>query len=295
MKKILVTGYTGFIGSHLINSFKKNYEIFGLSRNKDKNSDVTQIEGDIRDITIKKIPKKLDAIIHLAAMTDVLYCQQNPVECFDVNVNGTQNMLELARKLGTKFFYISTHHVYGKPTSLPVKEQFPPNPVSIYSSSKAAAELVCRAYASSYNMAVSSLRIFSVYGPNSPEHLVTNRLISQLFQGDKFEAGNLSPKRDFVYVTDVVNAIKKILQKSTGSNTFNIGTGKSYSIREICNILQKINNKKMTIHSLKVLSRKSDVPDIYADNSKIKKLGWKPQINFVDGLKLTCDWYSKQI
>ncbi len=295
MKKILVTGYTGFIGSHLIDSFKKNYEIFGLSRSKDKNPDIIQIKGDIRNITAKKMPKKLDAIIHLAAMTDVLYCQKNPVECFDVNVNGTQNMLEIARKLGIKFFYISTHHVYGQPKSLPVKENFQQNPESIYSSSKSAAELVCRTYSSSYDMDVSLLRIFSVYGPNSPKHLVTNRLISQLFNGDKFEVGNLSPKRDFVYVTDVVNAIKKILQKSTGSNTFNIGTGKSYSIKEICNILQKINNKKMTIHSLKTLSRKSDVSDIYADNSKIKKLGWKHQIDFVNGLKLTCDWYAEQI
>ena len=132
MKRILVTGYTGFIGSHLVDSFKKNYEIFGLSRSNNKNSDIVQIKGDIRNITAKKIPKNLDAIIHLAATTDVMYCQKNPVECFDVNVNGTQNMLEITRQLGIKFFYISTHHIYGQPKSLPVKENFQPNPWRAY-------------------------------------------------------------------------------------------------------------------------------------------------------------------
>ena len=293
MKKILVTGHTGFIGSHLVELLKKNYEIIGLSRNAPKNPDIVQIKGDIRKITSKKIPKNLESIIHMAAMTDVLYCHNNPVECFDVNVNGTQNMLEIAKKTKTKFFYISTHHVYGKPSSLPVKETCSQNPASIYSTSKAAAELVSSSYSSSFGMDVSLLRIFSVYGPNSPNHLVTTRLISQLLKGNKFRVGNLFPKRDFIYVKDIVNAIEKILKKSHGSNVYNIGTGKSYSILKICKILQKISNKKMKIESIKSLSRKSDVPDIFADNSKIRKLGWRPQTDFIEGLKLTYDWYSR--
>lgn len=274
---------------------KKNYEIIGLSRNLQKNSDILQIKDDVRKITTKKLPKNIYAIIHMAAISDILYSQNNPVECFDVNVNGTQNMLEIARSMGTKFFYISTHHIYGKPKNLPVNETSSQNPMSIYSASKAAAELACLSYSISFGMDVSLLRIFSVYGPHSPYNLVTTKLISQILKGNEFRAGNLSPKRDFVYVNDVAVAIEKILKRSHGSNVYNIGTGKSHSILEICRILQKISNKKMTIESVKSLSRKSDVPDIYADNSKIRKLGWKPNTNLDEGLRLTYDWYSTQI
>ena len=167
MKKILVTGHTGFIGSHLVDLLKKNYEIIGLSRNAPKNPDIVQIKGDIRKITAEKIPKNLDSIIHMAAMTDILYCQNNPIECFDVNVNGTQNMLELAKKTKTKFFYISTHHVYGKPATLPVKETCSQNPSSIYSASKAAAELVSTSYSLSFGFSVP-IAFTSGYGAAAP-------------------------------------------------------------------------------------------------------------------------------
>ena len=294
MQKILVTGYTGFIGCHLVDSLKKKYDIIGLARNKKKIPDISQIKCDIRKLTTEKLPKKIDSIIHLAAMTDLLSCQNNPVECFDINVNGTQNLLEIARKMKSKFFYVSTHHVYGYPKKLPVSENDPLNPESIYATSKAMSELLCKSYSSSFGVDASLLRLFSVYGPKSPEHLVTTRLILQLHRGNKFEVGNLSPKRDFIFIKDVCSAIEIILLKSRGSNVYNIGTGKSYSIFDICKILQNISMKKMTTKSIKSLSRKSDVQNIFADNSKIKQLGWKSQTNFTNGLKLTYDWYSKK-
>jgi len=138
------------------------------------------------------------------------------------------------------------------------------------------------------------LRLFSVYGPKSPKHLVTTKLISQLIKTNNFKAGNLFPKRDFIYIDDVISAIKKIIDKSHGSNIYNIGTGKSYSILEICKFLKNIGNKKMGIKSVKSLSRTSDVLDIYADINKIKKLGWKPKISIIDGLKLTYNWYLSE-
>ena len=291
MKNLLITGHTGFIGSHLVNLLKKKFNVIGLSRNTQKNSDIIQIKGDIRKITVKKLPKKLDYIIHNAAMTDLVYSKNNPIECFDINFHGTQNMLEISRKLNTKFFFISTHHVYGKPETTPVKETSLLNHTSIYSGSKSAAEQIALSYSSSFNMDVSLLRLFSVYGPKSPEYLVTTKLISQLVNNSNFKAGNLFPKRDFIYIDDVVSAIKKIIDKSHGSNIYNIGTGKSHSILEVCNILNKIGNKKMKVKSVKSLSRKSDVLDIFANNEKLKKLGWKPKISITTGLKLTYDWY----
>lgn len=295
MKTILVTGYSGFIGSHLVNSLKRNYKIIGLSRKKPKNSSITHITSDIRKTRVKDIPKKVDAIIHLAALTDVMYCQSNPTKCFDINVNGTQNLLEIAKKINAKFCYVSSQHVYGNPKRLPMKENDIINPGNIYSASKAAAEILCKSYSSSFGMHVSILRLFSVYGPQSPNHLVTTRLILQLLKGNKFTVGNLSPKRDFIYINDVVIAVEIILKKSQSSNIYNIGTGRSFSILEITKILQKISNKKMAIKSIKSLSRKSDVPNVIADNSKIKKLGWKQQTKFIDGLKKTYDWYSNTI
>jgi len=240
------------------------------------------------------VPQDIDCIIHLAALTDVSYCQNNPVDCFQVNVYGTQNMIEIARKINSKFLYLSTSHVYGIPKALPIKEDHPRNPTSIYSASKLAGEIVCESYANSYDMDVSIIRLFSVYGPKSPEHLVTSRIILQSLKNDSIKLGNLYPKRDFIYIKDVVCAIELVLKKTSGLSTYNIGSGKSYSILELCNVLQKISGRKIRIESIKSKARKNDVNNVISNNSKIRKLGWKPKTYIDSGLKETFEWFSKQ-
>lgn len=291
LKKVLVTGHTGFIGSNLVSElvFKK-YQVTGVSREVKKNS-IKQLKKDLLNIESKDVSKN-SVIIHMAALTDVQYCQAHPVECFKVNVNGTQHILELARKKDCKLIYLSTSHVYGTPAYLPIDEEHPRNAFSIYSASKIGGEICCESYARSYGMNISIIRPFSVYGPKSPPHLVTSKIISQLLLHKDVKIGNLFPKRDFIYVTDVVKAIEVILKNLNGLQIYNVGTGTSYSILEICTILKKLSNKNIPIISSKSLSRKNEVSEIVSNPSKIKKLGWEPVTTIQQGLKTTLDSYK---
>ena len=291
MKKILVTGHNGFIGSHLVKLLSKKYEIIGVSSKQTKEK-ITQIKKNIVNYDGNDLPKKIDVIIHLAALTDLVYCQNNPTECYDVNVKGTQNMLEIARKHKSKFIYLSTSHVYGKPKKLPIKEDHPLNPTSIYASSKLAGENIVESYGKNYDMDVSTLRLFSVYGINSPQYLVTSKIISQLSTKNTISLGNVTPKRDFIYIDDVIHAIEIVLKKSHGFNVYNVGTGRSHSILEICKNLKKISGKNPPLKSLSSLSRKNDVPNVVSNSNKLKKLGWKPTISLFDGLLLTWNYSS---
>ena len=292
MKTILVTGHNGFIGSHLTSMLLKKFQIVGLSNKIKPNSSIIQIKKDIRNVTVSNLPKEIFCIIQLAALTDVNYCNNHPSECFKVNVLGTQRMLEIARKKNTKFIYFSTSHVFGIPKKIPISENSPKNPTSLYSASKLAGEILSESYSKTYGLDVSIPRLFSVYGPNSPKHLVTSKIIQQLLNGDTIKLGNLSPKRDFIYIDDVLYAINIILKNTKGFNTYNIGYGKSYSIKQVCDSLVQIADKKVKIKSQKTLSRKGDISNIVADRSKLKKLGWAPQINLNNGLKSSYDWFK---
>lgn len=292
----MITGHSGFIGSNLISALQSSkYRLIGFSTKTDANSRIMQIKKDIQQVTKTDIPKDVYCIIHLAALTDIMYCQKHPVECFKTNMIGTQSLLEMARKNDCKFIYVSTSHVYGIPKKLPVNEDHPLNPTSIYSASKIGGEICCESYSKSYGIDVSIMRLFSVYGPRSPLHLVTSKIILQLLSNKIIKVGNLYPKRDFIYITDVVRAIQIVLKKLHGFSVYNVGTGKSYSISEICDMLKKLTGlNNIPVISSKSSIRKAEIDEIVSNSSKIKKLGWKPMIPIQRGLQMTLDWYRAQ-
>lgn len=294
MKKILVTGYTGFIGRNIVQELlAKSYQVIGISNTKEKTKgNIIHLRKDVRKVDESELPKGISHIVHLAAITNVDYCQKNPTECMDVNVKGTQNMLEVARKINAKFLYLSTSHVYGAPINLPIKENHPRNPLSIYASSKLVGEIISESYALSYNMNLSIIRLFSIYGPNSPTHLVTSKIMRQFMEEDEIRLGNLYPKRDFLYVKDAVKAIELILRKTKGFNVYNVGSGKSYSILQICNILNKISKRHIPIKSISSESRKKEITNVVSDIAKIRKLGWRPTVEIDKGLKTTFEWFN---
>jgi UDP-glucose 4-epimerase len=291
MKNIIVTGHDGFLGSHLVPELQKKFNVIGVSKTS-HNQKITQLKKDICKISYLDFPEKINYIIHLAAITDPIYCQKNPKECFNVNVNGTQNILELARRKDSKIIFFSTSHVYGIPKKLPVKEGDPKHPNSIYSDSKLDAEIICESYSRTYGLDVSIARLFSVYGPNSSSHLVVNSIINQLLKNKVIQLGNVNSRRDFIYVTDVIQAIKIILKTIHGFNDYNVGTGKSYSILEICEILKKISKKNIPVKSIKSKIRKNDLSKIVCDPTKIQNLGWKPKIGISVGLQKMLEWYK---
>jgi len=284
----------GFIGKNLLEILIQKYKIIGININQDKKRrNYIPIKHNVSKIFPTSIPYKLAGVIHLAAITDVNFCNNNPQKCISVNVNGTQRMLEIARKNNCKFVYVSTSHIYGPAKQLPMREDHPKNPTSIYAASKLAGEIICESYAKSYGMDVSIVRLFSVYGPYSPPHLVISKIISQI-NTNSLVLGNLYPRRDFIYVSDVINAIELIQRKTNGFNVYNVGTGKSKSILEVCNIVMKKTHKQLPILNDKSITRKLDVNEIVSNSSKLKKLGWKSKIPFEKGIELTINWNNSK-
>ena len=167
MKKILITGATGFIGTNLIPQLIKNHKIVGISKNKIKSSK-NFISSSI-DITNEnlKIKNKFTDIIHMAAHSDVTYCNLNPTKCYELNVKSTQKMLEIARKNDSSFVFLSSSHVYGDPNKQSISENSSCNPSTHYASSKRMSEILCETYAKTYGLDIQVARLFSVYGPKS--------------------------------------------------------------------------------------------------------------------------------
>jgi len=288
-KTILITGSEGFIGTHLLRELIIKNKVIGINNKSDKKiKNYSPIKKDILKLSSNNIKSHLDGIIHLAAISNVEFCNKYPLRCNTVNVLGTLKVLEIARKKDCPLVFMSTSHVYGIPQQIPINEEHPKHPMSIYSTSKLEAEILCEGYAKTYGMDISIMRLFSVYGPNSPSHLVTSRIISQL-RNKTISLGNVKSKRDFIYIDDVINAITIILNKSKGFNIFNVGTGKSYSILEVCNILKKLTGSNAIVKPSSNKLRNSDAKEIVSDSSKIQKLGWHPSIKLEKGLKMTLD------
>ena len=291
MKQIVITGHNGFLGSNLLlKLISEKYDITGISKTIKKNNLIKQIKRNILDIKESDIAKN-SCIIHLAAITNVAYCEKYPEECYKVNAIATQKILEIARKKNCSLIYPSTSHVYAIPHKLPIKEAHPTNATSVYSESKISGEKLCETYSKSYGLNISVLRLFSTYGPKNSEYKVESRIITQLLSNSSIKIGNLFPKRDFVYIDDVIRAFQTVMKNLKGFNTYNVGSERSYSIQEICNILKKLSGKKNPIIVDKKKLRKNDIKNVVSDCSKIKKLGWKPKISINKGLELTLNSY----
>jgi len=293
LKKVLITGADGFLGNHLTNHLiNKKFNVIELSDQVKKKSTMNRIHGDIR--SINKLPEKISHIIHFAAMADVEYCKNHPKDCLEINVIGTQNMLELVRKNNSKFIFASTSHIFGSPKKLPISEDDDLHPQSIYAASKACCELICKTYSELYGLDIIILRLFSIYGPNCPQYSIVNKVISQILQENKIKIGNVHPKRDFLYVDDFVTAIELLMEKNVkGFLKYNIGYGESTSIYDLCNKLIKISGKPIQILQDKKLIREKEIPDLKCDISKIQELGWKPNVRLDEGLQKTFDWFKK--
>ena len=180
MKTVLVTGFNGFFGSNLIPELEKKFNIIGISRSKYSGVKIKQITCDISKISKINPKEKISTIIHLAALTDVNFCQNNPEKAFINNIQGTREILEFARRKDSNVIFVSTAHVFGKIKKNPIRENHEKNPISVYGITKLAGEIMCKEYSSSYGLNIAVPRLFSIYGPYSPTHSVSNNIILSL-------------------------------------------------------------------------------------------------------------------
>ena len=296
--KYAVTGGAGFIGSHLVKKLvERGNEVIVIDNlNTGKKQNIEKIskkidffEVDIRDFSaIENILKNVDGIFHEAALASVQDSFRIPDEFFDVNVNGTENIFKIAKKLGIKVVYASSSSVYGNPISIPIKENDDKNPFNPYAKTKLEDDKLAEKYAKN-GLKVIGLRYFNVFGPRqSKEYAGVIRLfleriqqgLSPLINGDGLQV------RDFVYVDDVVNANMLAMESNVNGEFFNIGTNSVVSVLDLATMIIKFSGLKLKpIHRPPV---PGDVKATQADITKAKMmLKWKPTTSIENWLKST--------
>lgn len=277
MNKIAVTGSRGFIGSHLTKRLRSlNHEVIEIDIST--GFDVTDFD------TLKKIPE-FDMVFHLAGKTFIPKAFEDPHSFYMTNVLGTLNMLELCRMYKSKFVFVSSY-VYGKPEYLPIDEQHKTNAANPYMSSKLLGEQLCQSYFHDFNVPVIIIRPFNVYGIGQDDFFLIPKLIKQSESGS-VELMDPRPKRDFVYIDDLVDAFVRCIDYQPDScRIFNIGTGKSISVQDLAKMLvSKFNPNAKLRFSGEI--RKDEILDTIADISRAgKDLEWHPKIDLEKGLEM---------
>ena len=307
--KILVTGGLGFIGSHLVESLsKKNHKIMVLTKTLSKKSNIPK---SIKKINIKKIDItnfnqvgkiienfKPDAIIHLAGNTSHSMSFEKPLQDVDSNTKTTLFLLEKIKNLNLscKFILGSTFIVIGKPKKLPVTEKTPCNPTTIYGTNRLASEHLCKIYHKVYGINTNIFRITNSYGPREqiiPNKNAVNFLIHQALTKKKISIYNNGEFfRDLIYVNDVINGINTILKKGKPGELYWISSGKKLWFKKLGIILQKFTNCEIDFPLTPKYTKKVDVCNFVVNNSKLKKLGWKPKTSINHGIKETLEFFK---
>jgi GDP-mannose 4,6-dehydratase len=317
MPNVLITGITGFIGSHLAEKLvSENHEVYGLVRrvaNRDlqavKNilKDIILLTGDITSfISIRNALKvaKPDFVFHLAALAPVRDSFERPFEYEETNFLGTMNvahaMLELPDPQTRRLIVASTAEVYGLQEPKPFTEGLTLKPTSPYAVSKAAADLYLQMMYQTYGLNVVILRPTNTYGRKFDTSFIMEYLVTHMLKGEKIYVGAPDSIRDYMYVDDHVNAYLLAMKKEAKGQVFNVATGVGYSNKELAEkIAKKIGYKKRNImlgsyppgYPYRPLV--SDQPYLVLDSTKIKtKLGWKPTVSLDDGLDKLISYFK---
>ena len=275
--RVFVTGPNGFIGKELIIALSsKKYQV--VNKLNDSYFDLTKWS------TLNTLKNNIDMIIHLAAKTSDSESFITPRKYYSNNLLCTINALELARISSAKFVNMSSYF-YGSPNYIPVDENHPLSPHNPYSNTKYLSEEICRGYANDYNMDIVSLRLFNIYGKGQKGNFLIPDILRQIDSGQVI-LNDPRPKRDYIHVSDVVAAINLFVEFGfSGYNIFNIGSGRSYSVKKIIDLILKNSPKKFS-YSFKGEERKNEVLNSVADISKIKRLyNWEPKISIQEGIK----------
>ncbi len=316
MKKVLVTGADGFIGSHLTESLlEKGYDVkafvyYNSFNNwgwldtfpKEKLDQIEIFAGDIRDPNgVREAMKGVDEVFHLAALIAIPFSYHSPDSYVDTNIKGTLNVLQAARELDTsRILVTSTSEVYGTAQYVPIDEKHPFQGQSPYSATKIGADRLAESFYRSFNLPVSIVRPFNTFGPRQSARAVIPTIISQLLAGkDKIELGALTPTRDFNYVKDTAAGFIAIAESDkTIGEEINIATQREISIGDLAKeIIAQINpDAEIVCDEKRLRPEKSEVNRLLGDNTKIKALtDWKQQYTFEEGIAETIAWIREHM
>jgi len=308
---MLITGGAGFVGSYLCEKYvKEGHEVVCLENFLNGNVENIKpllenkrfelVKGDIRDTELlAKTSRDVDVIFHLAAQIHVDRSYHEPRLTYDINVMGTQNVLEVARAYDIdKVIHASTSEVYGSAIYAPIDEDHPLNAPHLYGASKIAADRMCNAYMQTYGMNIGLMRLFNIFGPKQKDtgyggvisifaRRIMNNRPPKIF-------GSGEQTRDYTFIDDAVRAYDTVLKcKKKVMVPVNFGTGKEVTINEVASRLLKLCGKK-DLKPVHVKPRIGEVQRLIANADRAKKIyGWKAKVDFDTGLEKFVDWYRK--
>lgn len=314
-KKVLITGGGGFIGSHVVEAFlESGFAVRALMRysstarrgHLDRSPAALAAEhggqleivlGDVTDTyRVDAVTAGCGIVVHLAALIGIPYSYLAPASYHVVNATGTLHMLEAARRHGVERVIVtSTSEVYGTARYTPINEDHPLQAQSPYSASKIAADKLAESYFRSFDLPVVTLRPFNTYGPRQSQRAVITTVLAQALAGaGEISLGNLAPRRDVTFVTDMARAfVLAATAPGIDGETIHFGSGQAFSIGEIAQkCLDAVDSKaRLVTDPQRVRPAKSEVECLLCDSSKAKKmLGWTPLIRLDEGLRLTAEY-----
>lgn len=314
MKKILITGAGGFIGSHLVEECVSqgfqikafaHYNAFSRAGWLDYSDVKNKIEivfGDIRDFdSVFNAMKGCDTVLHLAALIGIPYSFISPLAYIRTNVEGTYNVLQAARELAAKeILVVSTSETYGTAQYAPIDEKHPSVGQSPYAATKVAADQLAISFHRSFKMPIKIVRPFNTFGPRQSARAIIPTITTQVLNGKKeVKLGNVKPTRDFTFVKDTVKGMLAIARsKSLYGEATNVGTHSEISVEDLAKLIFKLTKKNAKITSDKSRLRpgKSEVERLVCDNAKIlEHTDWRPTYSFEEGLKETINFVKDNL
>lgn len=276
MLKIHITGGNGGVGSALSKALVQN----GAQLIRAKNTALRiQADGYYEQFDN---PEEIDLIYHLAAISFVPDSWENPARFIEINVLGTTKVLEFCRKYNIRLVYVSSY-AYGTPQYLPIDENHPVSASNPYGLSKIMGEELCTFYGDHYDLSYLIVRPFNVFGMLKNNKLLIPEIIEQLEKGERIKVKDLSPKRDCVYIDDLIRFLV-LAGENTNNQIYNVGGGSSYSVAEIIAICQDVWGTNLPVESAEI-ERKNEIPETLCNNNKAKiDLGWEPEFTFKEGI-----------
>lgn len=274
---ILVTGSSGFIGRNLVNTLELNgFNVFTFSTK----------DGDVFDYNFLKFYENsnIDYVYHLAGRTFVPDSWNNPNSFINTNVLGTLNVLKFCESKKIPLIFVSAY-IYGNEVNMPVNENVIPKPNNPYALSKHMAENLCNFYSKYKNIEINIFRPFNVYGFGQDKRFLIPEIMSQVMNNNPVEVNTFKPKRDYIYIDDLVDGLISGMNSFNGLEVYNLGSGVSISVEQVINTIIKQANSEVTVTSRNI-ERDNEINDVIADISKARKLlSWSPKISFDNGIK----------
>ncbi len=312
-RRVLVTGAGGFIGSHLTERLVEagarvralvHYNALGTWGWLDSSparEDAEILVGDICDgDSVRQAVRGVDVVFHLAALIAIPYSYKVPASYVRTNIEGTLNVLQAARDLGTRrVVHTSTSEVYGTARYVPINEDHPLQGQSPYSASKIGADKLAEAFHRSFDLPVVTVRPFNTFGPRQSARAVIPTIMTQCLVGDVVQMGNLSPTRDLNYVANTVSGfLLAATAPAAIGQTLNLGSGREIAMGDLAQLIARLVGRTISIQSeeQRLRPEKSEVERLLADSTLARRLlGWEPTVSLEEGLGHTLEWMRQHL